>query len=154
LRVLAFASREHLESLFREGWVMRGWVWMAMVCCGVVFAACEGAPWVEPYPLDQLVLRDSVYHHPDSDQPFTGPVERRFAEDSSMVEVRGVLRDGLWSGELRVYHPNGRIRYMGSLHEGEPCGEWIEEQPPDDPGDWYERFVEEIESLAVYDACP
>lgn len=108
----------------------------------------------DAYPLSELILRDSTYHDPESGEPFTGPVERRFREDMSMVEVTGFLRDGRWSGELRVYQPNGRIRYLGSLHEGIPCGEWIEEQPPDEEGDWYERFVDEIESLAIYDPCP
>lgn len=129
-------------------------IWLALVLfSGIAVWGCD-APWVEPRPLGELVQRDSAYHDPESGEPFTGPVERRFREDASAVEVTGYLRDGRWSGELRVYHPNGRIRYLGSLHEGMPCGEWIEEQPADAAGDWYERFVDEIESLAVYDPCP
>ena len=115
-------------------------------------AACD-LPGSRPVPLDDLVLRDSIYHGPDG-APFTGAVERRFPEDTARIQLTGFLRDGVWEGELRVYHPNGRIRFLGSLHDGAPCGEWIEEQPPDDPGSVYERLVDEIESLSVYDPCP
>ena len=114
--------------------------------------ACE-LPVSRPVPLDDLALRDSVYFGPDG-VPFTGRVERRFPEDSATVQLTGVLRNGVWVGELRVYHPNGRIRFMGFLHDGTPCGEWIEEQPQDDPGSVYERLVDEIESLSVYEPCP
>ncbi len=114
--------------------------------------ACE-LPGSRPFPLDDLVLRDSIYFGPD-EAPFTGRVERRFPEDTAMVELTGFLRNGAWEGELRVYHPNGRIRFMGSLHEGRPCGEWLEEQPENDPGSVYERLVDEIESLSVYEPCP
>ncbi len=114
--------------------------------------ACE-LPGSRPFPLDELTLRDSTYFGPDG-TPFTGRVERRFPDDSTAVQLTGSLREGLWDGELRVYHPNGRIRFMGSLHEGRQCGEWLEEQPEEDPGSVYERLVDEIESLTVYEACP
>ncbi len=114
--------------------------------------ACELAA-SRPFPLDELTLRDSTYFGPDG-APFTGRVERRFPDDSTTVQLTGSLRDGVWDGELRVYHPNGRIRFMGSLHEGRQCGEWLEEQPEEDPGSVYERLVDEIESLTVYEACP
>lgn len=100
------------------------------------------------------MLRDSTYYDPVSLQPFTGPVERRFPGDTATVQMSGFLRNGTWSGELRAYHPNGRLRYLGSLHEGAPCGEWIEEQGAENPGSLYEQLVEEIESMAVYPPCP
>ena len=114
--------------------------------------ACE-LPLSRPVPLDDLALKDSTYFSPDGG-PFTGRVERRFPEDSATVQLTGFLRNGVWEGEFRVYHPNGRIRFMGFLHDGMPCGEWIEEQPQDDPGSVYERLVDEIESLSVYEPCP
>ncbi len=117
-----------------------------------VFACDSAGP--APARLDDLELSDSTYHHPATGEPYTGPVERRFPDDSAAVQLVGSMLDGAWEGELRVYHPNGRIRFLGSLHQGRPCGEWIEEQPATDPGDGYERLIDEIESLAVYDPCP
>ena len=118
----------------------------------VLVGACD-LPSSRPTPLDDLVLRDSIYHGPDG-IPFTGAVERRFPEDTTQIQLTGFLREGTWQGELRVYHRNGRIRFPGALHEGAPCGEWIEEQPPEAPGSVYEQLVDEIESLSVYDPCP
>lgn len=114
---------------------------------------CDGAG-APPRRLDELVLRDSTYLDPRSGEPFTGRVERRFREDTASVQLLGSLTAGTWSGELRVYHPNGSIRFLGSLHEGRPCGPWIEERPAEDPGSEYERLIDEIESLAVYEPCP
>jgi hypothetical protein len=124
-----------------------------LICLLGWASGCE-APWVEPRPLEELVVRDSTYYDPETGEPFSGPVIRRFPDDPDGIQLRGTLRDGTWTGELRVYHPNGRIRFLGSFHEGRRCGEWLEEQPAEDPGSIYERLVDEIESLSVYPPCP
>ena len=104
--------------------------------------------------LDELILRDSTYLVPETMEPFTGPVFRNFESDSTQAELRGALRDGTWEGELRVYHSNGRIRYMGTLSRGAQCGVWIENRDADAPENVYEELVQEVESMGLYPPCP
>lgn len=105
-------------------------------------------------PLDDLVLRDSVYMDAETLEPFTGGVERVFNDDPREVQLRGDLVNGLWNGDIIVYHENGRIRYMGSLADGEKCGEWIENRDSDPPSDILAELKQEIESLGIYEPCP
>lgn len=104
--------------------------------------------------LSELVLRDSTYHEPSTLEPFTGNVVRRFAEDPGKIQLRGHLQDGTWNGELVVYHPNGRVRYMGTLAEGAKCGAWTENADPDPPESLYKELKQEIESMGLYPPCP
>lgn len=104
-------------------------------------------------PLDDLVLRDSVYMDAETLEPFTGGVERVFNDDPREVQLRGDLVNGLWNGDIIVYHENGRIRYMGSLADGEKCGEWIENRDSDPPSDILAELKQEIESLGIYEPC-
>lgn len=105
-------------------------------------------------PLDDLVLRDSVYMDAETLEPFTGGVERVFNDDPREVQLRGDLVNGMWNGDIIVYHENGRIRYMGSLADGEKCGEWIENRDSDPPSDILVELKQEIESLGIYEPCP
>ena len=105
-------------------------------------------------PLDDLVLRDSVYMDAQTLEPFTGGVERVFNDDPREVQLRGDLVNGMWNGDIIVYHENGRIRYMGSLADGEKCGEWIENRDSDPPSDILAELKQEIESLGIYEPCP
>lgn len=105
-------------------------------------------------PLDDLVLRDSVYMDAETLEPFTGGVERVFNDDPREVQLRGDLVNGMWNGDIIVYHENGRIRYMGSLSDGEKCGEWIENRDSDPPSDILAELKQEIESLGIYEPCP
>ncbi|MGY8799122.1 MAG: hypothetical protein ACKVG4_10105 [Longimicrobiales bacterium] len=105
-------------------------------------------------PLDDLVLRDSVYMDAETLEPFTGGVERVFNDDPREVQLRGDLVNGMWNGDIIVYHENGRIRYMGSLADGEKCGEWIENRDSDPPSDILAELKQEIESLGIYEPCP
>lgn len=104
-------------------------------------------------PLDDLVLRDSVYMDAETLEPFTGGVERVFNDDPREVQLRGDLVNGMWNGDIIVYHENGRIRYMGSLADGEKCGEWIENRDSDPPSDILAELKQEIESLGIYEPC-
>ena len=105
-------------------------------------------------PLDELVLQDSIYMDAETLEPFTGRVERVFEDDPREVQLRGDLVNGIWNGDIIVYHENGRIRYMGSLADGEKCGEWIENRDSDPPSDILAELKQEIESLGIYEPCP
>jgi hypothetical protein len=118
---------------------------------GVAGGVACGGP--EPMDLNALVVRDSLYVEPESGVPYTGPVFRDFP-DAEGVQIEGALREGEWDGEIRVYHPNGRIRYMGSFDMGSMCGPWTENADSARNESVYEDLVDEIESLGMYPPCP
>lgn len=104
--------------------------------------------------LSELVVRDSTYYAPETMEPFSGPVFRSFADDTTAHEVVGALLAGTWHGELVVYHPSGRIRYMGSFAHGQRCGPWTENALDREPEDVYEALTREIATMAIYPPCP
>ena len=104
--------------------------------------------------LDELVQQDSAYLEPRTMEPYSGPVYRLFGDDSTKIEIEGTLRDGVWHGDLTVFHQNGRVRYSGALANGTQCGPWTENADPEPRESLYEEFVLEIESLSVYPPCP
>lgn len=118
----------------------------------LIAIACSG-----PLPerdLRDLVVRDSTYYVPETMEPYTGRVYRRFADDSTELEIVGALLDGTWHGELIVYHPTGRIRYMGSFAHGHRCGPWTENATDRDAVDIYDALTSDIEAMAIYPPCP
>ena len=114
--------------------------------------ACGGDP--PPRDLTTLVVRDSVYVEPATQARYTGPVYRHFADTPEEVQLEGRLSDGAWDGEMRVYHRNGTVRYMGSFHDGSRCGPWTENADSVRNQSIYEELVDEIESLGMYPPCP
>jgi hypothetical protein len=117
---------------------------------GLLAVACRTEM---PRPLDELSLVDSVYVDSSTGLPFTGPVERRFDDDTTSVQIAGVLLGGVWDGEMIVYHPNGRVRYMGSFAVGERCGPWVENADSAPTANAYEDLVREVETLGLYPPC-
>ena len=113
-------------------------------------AACSGH---EPTDLAALAVVDSLYVVPETLEPFSGPIVRYFEEPSDRVELEGGLRDGVFDGELVVYHPNGRIRYMGSFLDGERCGPWTENADSTETENVYAEVMREVESLGLYPPC-
>jgi len=125
----------------------------------------------EPRDLAQLTAADSLYVDPETGDPFSGPVVRYFeAPDEragagsevdpirpgvahGAVQLEGTLREGVWDGELVVYHPNGRVRYMGSFAKGERCGPWIENADSTPTPSTYEALVREVETMGLYPPC-
>lgn len=104
--------------------------------------------------LDDLVLRDSTYLEPATLEPYTGRAFRTFPEDPEQFQLTGTLRDGVWHGELTVYHPNGRVRFQGRMSDGVQCGTWVEDAEEEPAPSLYEDIVSEIESLSIYPECP
>ena len=104
--------------------------------------------------LAELVLQDSTYLEPGSLTPYTGDVLRYFPQGPHRIQLRGHMRDGMWNGEITVYHPNGRIRYLGELADGVKCGVWTENMDPDPPKSLYRELKQEIESMGLYPPCP
>ena len=77
-------------------------------------------------------------------EPYTGDVTKYFLDEPDKVQLEGSLVSGSWHGELVVYHPNGRIRYLGSFSEGERCGAWTENLDPEPPGSVFEELKQEM----------
>lgn len=116
----------------------------------LVGAACRQP---EPTDLSALTVVDSLYVSPETLEPFTGPIVRYFESDLEKVQLEGALRRGAFDGELVVYHPNGRVRYMGSFREGERCGPWTENADSTATGSVYEDLMREVETLGLYPPC-
>lgn len=103
--------------------------------------------------LSELVIQDSTYFAPETMEPYTGDVIKYFSDEPAKVQLEGSLLDGTWQGELVVYHPNGRMRYMGSFSNGDRCGAWTENQDPEPPESVFEELRQEIESIGLYPPC-
>lgn len=123
----------------------------AVVVALVGLFAC--APNGPERDLRDLVLQDSTYFVPETMEPFTGRVFRPFADDSTRNEIEGGLLEGTWHGELVVYHPSGRVRYMGAFARGERCGPWTENAEDEDPGSVFDQLVSEVEAMGLYPSC-
>jgi len=125
---------------------------LLLLVLALASTACKDR--LQTVPLDTLVLRDSVYLDPETLKPFTGRAEKAFEDDPGQIQLRGELADGLWNGEIVVYHASGRIRYMGFLANSEKCGEWVENRDDEPPVDVMAELKQEIESLGIYPPCP
>lgn len=117
----------------------------------LALAACL-AP--RPTDLDTLVRQDSTYLVPETLEPFTGPVIQYFDPAGEKIKLEGRLEDGIWEGELTVYHESGRIRYQGRLSAGSPCGSWVENREDEPAESIYQMLKQEIESMGLYPECP
>lgn len=128
---------------------MRKWstVLGVVALCGLL--ACE-AP---PRELTELNVVDSLYVDPATGELWSGPIVRHFEEDSASVQIEGELLEGSWHGELTVYHPNGRVRYMGSFNRGERCGAWTENADSTGLESVYESLIREVETMGLYPPC-
>lgn len=115
--------------------------------------ACSPASSGPPRELRELVVRDSTYFAPETQEPYTGRVTSTFQLDPERTQIEGEMLDGLWHGELRVYHRDGRVRYEGRLERGVRCGAWIENTDPRPASNIYEELVTEIESMGLYPPC-
>jgi hypothetical protein len=118
----------------------------------VLFSLACGVPPARN--LDSLVLQDSTYLDSETLEPFSGDVFKTFPERPEDIQLTGSLLDGMWNGELTVYHATGRIRYQGRLVDGTQCGAWIENRESAVPESVYEELTQEIESLGLYPPCP
>jgi len=107
-----------------------------------------------PTDLETLVRQDSTYLTPGTLEPFSGPVVRFFEGGEGKVQLEGTLEDGVWEGELTVYHESGRVRYQGRLAHGAPCGAWVENREDEPAEGVYQMLKQEIESMGLYEPCP
>lgn len=134
----------------RTAWFVATGRALAIALLVAVGTACGGPA---PRDLSDLVVVDSVYRDPVTEAPFTGPVFRAFADAPETLQLEGTLSAGLWDGELVVYHPNGRVRYMGSFVNGARCGPWTENADSVPTESTYDELLREIESLGIYPPC-
>ncbi len=125
---------------------------LLMVSAAFLFVAACASP--EARELDRLIVEDSTYLVPETGEPFSGPVFSEFDDDPGRLQMEGTLRDGVWHGELTVYHPNGRIRYQGRMVEGTQCGAWIQNRDSVAPERLADALKQDIESLGMYPECP
>ena len=80
----------------------------------------------EPRDLEELVRRGELYLHPDSYEPFSGPVVSYWTygmdEQLGGVKERGTLRNGVWEGEHEWYHITGELATRETYRNGELNG--------------------------------
>jgi hypothetical protein len=124
----------------------------AVVILVLMTSACDGLP-ARARELSELTVVDSLYLDRETNLPYSGPVFRRFPNDATAVQLKGALLDGSWEGELTVYHPNGRIRYLGNFEAGKRCGPWTENADSVGVTDMYEELVSVVESMGLYPPC-
>jgi hypothetical protein len=69
-------------------------------------------------PMDfyRLVDRRGVYLHPETLEPYTGPVLAMW--DSSTVRLRGTLRNGRWDGVRELFHLDGKLELRETYRNG------------------------------------
>lgn len=104
--------------------------------------------------LDTLIRADTVYLDPNTHEPYSGPVKRYFHDGKKRVQIEGTLKDGMWEGEMTVYHESGRIRYQGRLSRGAPCGTWLDNRDDESSGSVLEELQRDIASMGIYPPCP
>jgi len=143
-----------LSAVLRWGWTWRKRLLLTGLAGALLVAASACSVLTPERNLSELVLRDSTYLVPETLAPYTGDVFKYFPDQEGKVQLRGHIREGLWNGEITVYHPNGRIRYLGELADGVKCGVWTENMDPDPPESLYRELKQEIESMGLYPPCP
>ncbi len=122
-----------------------------VLIAAVLLAACVD---LVARNLDELVVQDSTYYDPATQEPYTGPVFKRFDTDPSVVQLRARLEHGTFTGELTVYHASGRVRFQGQMVEGRQCGGWLENEDDSEAESEVEAVKRELESIVIYPACP
>lgn len=129
-----------------------GWI-AAGLTLGVLMlgASCRAVGTTD---LGTLVRRDSSYLDPSTLKPFSGKVVRHFSDAPEKVQIEGTLRDGIWEGELTVYHKSGRIRYQGRMSKGAPCGAWLDNRVDASAGSMFDELKRDLQSMGVYPPCP
>lgn len=128
----------------------RAYRWL-LTGVAVVLLSCGPA---HSRDLADLDVVDSLYVDPESGRPYTGAVHKAFDDpDAPVRQLEGRLEDGTWNGELTVYHEGGRIRFQGTMRDGQQCGAWTEDEDPEPAGSVYAEIRRDLESLVMYPAC-
>lgn len=127
---------------------------VAAVLVAVATIAAAACSHPVPVELSTLVVQDSTYLDATTREPFSGPVVRHFMDHPDKVQLEGTLENGVWEGEMTVYHESGRIRYQGALSRGAPCGTWVENQDDEKPKSAFQELNQAINSLGLYPSCP
>ena len=96
----------------------------------LMLTSCSGPPESsarnETYTyLGDLVATGLVYRDPRTLEPFNGLVFSTFPPDSRRIRMRGRLVDGLLSGDVELFAPDGQevwtsVKYVS----GHECGVW------------------------------
>ena len=66
--------------------------------------------------MENLVLRDGLYHQLSSEQPFSGEITGK---------NQGYFKDGLRHGVWVHFHDNGEVKSQGRFQDGLKHGSWI-----------------------------
>lgn len=69
-----------------------------------------------PMDFHRLVDRRGVYLHPETLEPYTGPVLAMW--DASTVRLRGTLRNGRWDGVRELFHLDGKLELRETYRNG------------------------------------
>lgn len=74
----------------------------------------------EPVDIDELERHGDVWVHPETSEPYTGPVVDMW--DADTIRERGTLVDGVWDGVHEWFHINGQLATRETWVDGELHG--------------------------------
>lgn len=74
----------------------------------------------EPLDLDELERHGDLWVHPETSEPYTGPVVDTW--DGDTIRERGTLVDGVWDGTHEWFHINGQLATRETWMDGELHG--------------------------------
>lgn len=99
----------------------------ALLVLGLSTLGAVGIHAQEPMDLDELVRRGDVYLHPETFDPYSGPVEGRYdfapvAGQEGVMRERGTLLNGRWDGVHEWFHLTGELATMETYRNGELNG--------------------------------
>ena len=102
----------------------------------LILLGASGCSDPVPRPMDELVREGSVYLHPVTLEPYSGPVFTTFSDAPLQVEQRASLREGHYDGPFEWYFDNRQLSLRETYREGLKDGpyEWYLES-----GRLYER---------------
>jgi hypothetical protein len=99
----------------------------------LVAASCSDP---EPLSMADLVREDGAYLHPETLEPYSGPVFTAYDDSPLNIERRASLRDGHYDGPFELFFENRKLSLREIYREGRKDGpyEWYFET-----GQLYER---------------
>jgi hypothetical protein len=84
---------------------------LALTLVGPTLASAQ-----TPMNLEELVQRRGLYLHPETFEPYSGPVISMWDED--IVREQGTLVNGHWDGVHEWYHFNGQLSTRETWENG------------------------------------
>lgn len=94
----------------------------AFLALGMMLLAPVALRAQSPMDLDRLVRRGELFLHPDTFEPYSGPVQRYWQRgtngEAGHLRERGTLVDGKWDGVHEWYHLTGELATSETYRNG------------------------------------